>query len=219
METSTTQEVKKPTIEELRAQLKEAEAEELREKEAKKKTYLKTRDALAKELIQDANELSGLIEKFKEASWAKVKAFRSEMLEYGELRKGEGQQNYSFTNSDDTCKIDVSVQAKMQFDERAASAEVHLKNFLNSFVKKKDLPTYELVTSLLEKNGKTGQYDISNINRLYQLEDRFDNEDWKKAIRLFKESYRETGSSSYIRFYLRDAKSKWKMIPLNIASI
>jgi hypothetical protein len=72
---------------------------------------------------------------------------------------------------------------------------------------------------LLERNSITGDLDINNINRLYKMENDFDDPDWVEAIRLFKESYNPKGSVEYVRFYSRTDNNGWEQINLNFSSL
>jgi hypothetical protein len=90
---------------------------------------------------------------------------------------------------------------------------------LETTVKKRDLKLHKLILSLLERNHKTGDLDISNIQRLYQMENDFDDANWTEAIRLFKESYNAESTTIYLRVFEKQADSSWKLVNLNFASV
>lgn len=189
-------------LEQLLQKRKKAETEKLKKA---RKAYEDKREAIINELSQEAQELQDKLIAFKKKAFETLLDFREQMLDYGDVRNGENNKG-NFEIKNDQLKILFSKQVRKQFDERASLAEEHISRFLNTFVKKKDRVSFDLVTSLLKRNEETGKFDINLINRLYKLEDRFDNPDWKKGIQLFKEAYNEFGTASYIRFFKKNEK-------------
>jgi hypothetical protein len=209
---------KDPTILELEEKLKDLKRKEKQEKLARKKEYEALRNEVAEGLVTQAKHLSAQILEFKEQSLRKANEFRNTMLEYGELRGGaDNKGSFEFKDASDTFKVVVKTNTIKGFDERADMAEQHLKTFLESFVKKRDKLTYNMIIKLLERNVKTGKLDISNINRLYTMEEEISNEEFTKAITLFKESYQDKRTATYIQFYHRsEASGQWLPVVLNI---
>ena len=193
-------------------------AQENAERDALRQQYENEKDALISALGGTATKAADILKAFKEDAMGQVRGFRSKLLEYGQLRKGEANKG-NFEIKNDSYKITFSSQVKKCFDERSELAEEKLKSFLGSFVKKRDKDLHDLVLSLLERNPKSGDLDISNIQRLYKLEDRFDNEDWREAIRLFKESYNPEGTAYYVRFFQKAEDNSWQHINLNFSSL
>lgn len=202
-------------LEQLLADKKKAAQEE---QEQKKQQYENERTALIDLLGNEALVVNEQMAHFKGDSFSAMDAFRQLMLEYGDIKGGENNKG-NFEIKNDNFKIEYSSQVKMAFDERSEAAEEKLKTFLGGFVKKRDKKLYDLIMGLLERNAKTGALDISNINRLYKLEDSFEDENWKDAIRLFKESYNPTETAKYIRFYKKADNGGWDLINLNFSSI
>lgn len=206
-------------LKDLQQQMKDREAKEKAAREAKRKDYEKDREKLITGLCDEARTLSTAIVAFKKKALGSMFGFRDKLLEYGDLRKGEHNKgSFEIKSDDDKLKIVFTTQLRKEFDERADTAEEHLKKFLNGFVKKRDQKLFEFIMSLLERNKKTGKLDISNINRLYAIEEQFDDADWKKALALFKESYKETGTAQYVRMYARSEAGQWQLINLDFAS-
>ena len=86
-------------------------------------------------------------------------------------------------------------------------------------MKKRDKQTFEIVSALLQRNEKNGDFDIGLINRLYKLEDKYDDENWKEGIRLFKQAYNPSGTAHYIRFYKKNENGAWDNVVLDFAKI
>lgn len=203
---------------ELEAMLKQAREAEKKEAEAKRAKYEEERDYLTTNLCLEANEAFLVMKALKCGAMLRLKEFREKMLEYGDLKGGEKNKG-NFQIETEQFKIVFASQVKKTFDERSLLAEEHLKNFLNGFVKKRDQKLHKFIMGLLERNHKTGDLDIDNINRLYSMENDFDDADWKKAIQLFKESYNPTATSEYIRFYSKNDNGGWDLINLNFSSL
>lgn len=198
--------------------LEARKAKESAERDARRNEYETEKAALISNLGNTALITAEALRDFKANAMDNVRNFRAKLLEYGQLRKGEANKG-NFEIKNDDFKITFSSQVRKCFDERSELAEEKLKSFLGSFVKKRDKDLHDLVLSLLERNPKSGDLDISNIQRLYKLEDRFDDNDWREAIRLFKESYNPEGTAYYVRFFQRDEDNAWKLINLNFSSL
>lgn len=206
------------TTRDLEKALAARKAQENAEREAKRSEYETEKDALITALGATALSTADTLKEFKHKAMDDVRGFRAKLLEYGQLRKGEANKG-NFEIKNDSYKVTFSSQVRKCFDERSELAEEKLKKFLGSFVKKRDKDLHDLVLSLLERNPKSGDLDISNIQRLYKLEDRFDNDDWREAIRLFKESYNPEGTAYYVRFFTKDEDNAWQLINLNFSSL
>jgi hypothetical protein len=206
------------TAKELEALLKVARENEKQAAAVARKAYEEERDYLTTHLCLEAHEVNMVLQALKQGAMLRLKTFREQMLAYGELKGGERNKG-NFQLETEQFKILFASQVKKSFDERSLLAEEHLKNFLNGFVKKRDQKLHKFIMGLLERNHKTGDLDIDNINRLYSMENDFEDADWQKAIQLFKESYNPTDTSEYIRFYTKNNSGGWDLINLNFSSL
>lgn len=206
------------TVAELEAALKLAKQKEKAEKEAARTEYETEKDTLIKVIGVAAISVHEELVQLKENTFKSMDDFREKMLKYGQIKGGENNKG-NFEIKNDAFKIVFKSQVVKGFDERSELAEKHLKEFLSTFVKKRDKELHELILSLLERNSKTGDLDISNIQRLYAMEDKFDDENWKKAIALFKESFVANKTTRYITIYTRNANDGWDLLNLNFASV
>lgn len=208
--------IPEPTIEELEAMLAKKKKAEKERLEAARKSYEQTRERMLGTLCGTALSISEELQEFKRDAFTALMMFRQQMMAYGDLRGGKDNKG-SFEVKNETFKIQFSSQILKKFDERAELAEVKLKEFLKTFVKKRDKEVFELVNALLERNEKNGDFDINLINRLYKMEGRFDDQNWRDGIRLFKEAYTPSGTAQYARFYVRNDLGAWKQIPMDFA--
>lgn len=202
-------------LEQLLKQKKEAEAAEAAKKRA---DYEHERDVLINLLGSEAAQAHIVLRELKCLAMLRLKEFRARMLEYGDIKGGEKNKG-TFQIENENFKILFSTQVRKKFDERSETAEEHLKLFLNSFVKKRDQKLHKFIMGLMERNSKTGDLDIDNINRLYAMENDFDDDNWKKAIALFKESYNPTETAEYVRFYRKNDNGGWDLINLQFSGV
>lgn len=206
------------SVEELKKLIADKEEEERKEKERKRKLYEDRKYKLVDYLLEDAKEVQTEVKDFKQTCFNLLREFYESMKQYGDVAEAN-KGNFSIKNANGDKKVEFCRQVISSFDERANIAEIKLKEFLLDFVKKKDQPIYELVMSLLERNSVTGDFDSRNIQKLYKIEDKFTDPRWKEAISLFKESFQESGTNFYVRFYEMDSTGKWQTIQLNFSAI
>jgi hypothetical protein len=125
------------SIEEIQELLREKEAAAANEKSQKRKRYENKKESLINDLGSFAAMVRDTMLELKSDAFRGLTIFRGEMLEYGEIKGGENNKG-SFQLKNDQYKIEFSSQVNKCFDERAELAETKLKQFLSSFVKKKD---------------------------------------------------------------------------------
>lgn len=204
---------KKYTSNELKAMLAEQTRLEAEERELKRETYEKLKGETIDELFSIAKEINELLTTFKEKAFKDMGALYALLQEYSNRHK-DGKGNFSVEN--EIHKIEFKKQGKGSFDERSVQAEKHIIDFLTTKYEG-DLDTKDLIMSLLER--KKGDLDILLVQKLYSMEDRFDDANWKEGIKLLKESYTYTHSKDYISFYEKDDHGKWQGVNLNFSYV
>ena len=208
------------TDEELELVTQERKKKAAKAEKRKREAYEHEREVLIKSLCAKAADMNQKIAELKATSFGQLDKFYERMKEYGEIST-DNRGNFSIKTKDGRLKIEYTNHVIREFDERAETAVEHMELFLKEeFVKKHSQEAYDMIKSLLHRKDSDGSFDINLINRLEQMRDRFNHEHWIKALDLFKESYSESGSSQYIRFYERDPSTqKFKLINLNFASV
>lgn len=179
--------------------------------------YEDLREQTINESIQELKELQEKTMLVKKTIFERMIAFSETANEYGRIPK-DTQKNHTLTSADGEYQVKYVYHVRKEFDERAKSAEVLLKRFISEYVAAKAPQVVRLIEALLERNKK-GDYDVNLINRLYTMENEYDHEDWKNAISLFKESYREVKTATYVNGYQRDASGKYISIDVNFSSL
>lgn len=168
----------------LMAQLQQEEKED---RIARRETY----EALRGEFMQDVkSKVTSLVEDVKGfRGWLEQEAdaFTKVMKEYGQVKSDE-QRSYTITDGD--FRLEVKSNKVKGFDERADMAADrlidYLKRYMQNSEKGSDDPMYQMAMTLLERN-KMGDLDYKSISKLYELEDKFD-EEYADIMRLFKEA-------------------------------
>ena len=138
-----------------------------------------------------------------------TEAFKSVMADYGQLRFDNQQ---SFTIQDGDFRVVVKSNKVKKFDERADMAAIRLIDFLNDWMRKRekgaDDAMYQLAMTLLERN-KMGELDYKSINKLYEMEEKFNNPEYSAIMQLFKESSVVNGTAINYYFYRKSDRGVW----------
>lgn len=200
------------SAEQLEAALAQKREDERKQREAKRTAYETLREESLEELANEAEQLSLALERFNSKTFSMLRSLYELLQDYSKRHK-DGKGNFEIKNED--FKILFKRQGKGSFDERSLQAEKHIIDFVNSKFGD-DIDTRDLIMSLLER--KKGDLDIDLIQKLYAMEDRFDDENWREGIRLLKESYSYNHSKDYVAFYKKGRDNRWISINLNFSN-
>ena len=185
--------VKSLSKEQRAALMAQLQQEEKEDRIARRETY----EALRGEFMQDVkSKVTSLVEDVKGfRGWLEKEAdaFTKVMKEYGQVKSDE-QRSYTITDGD--FRLEVKSNKVKGFDERADMAADrlidYLKRYMQNSEKGSDDPMYQMAMTLLERIRKdvtltTSDLDYKSISKLYELEDKFD-EEYADIMRLFKEA-------------------------------
>lgn len=168
----------------LMAQLQQEEKED---RIARRETYEALRGEFMYEVKTNVLEMVNAVTGFRGWLEKEADAFTKVMKEYGQVKSDE-QRSYTITDGD--FRLEVKSNKVKGFDERADMAADrlidYLKRYMQNSEKGSDDPMYQMAMTLLERN-KMGDLDYKSISKLYELEDKFD-EEYADIMRLFKES-------------------------------
>lgn len=199
------------SAEELEAALAKKKETERKDREEKRKTYEALKEETILELSPIAEDLSLQIERFHGRAFSQLASLYELLQDYSK-RHADGKGNFTIENKD--FKIQFKRQGKGTFDERSEQAEKHIVDFVTKRYEG-DQDTKDFIMTLLER--KKGDLDINNVQRLYSMEDRFDDENWIEGIRLMKESYQFKHSKDYVSFFKKGKNNEWQGINLNFS--
>lgn len=199
------------TDEEVTAVMKHREEQKRLHREKARKDYENLKKETIAELSPIAEDLSLQLARFKDKAFSQL-ATLYELLQDYSKRHADGKGNFQIENED--FRIMFKRQGKGSFDERSHQAEKHIIDFVNSKFED-DMDTRDLIMSLLER--KKGDLDIQMVQKLYSMEDRFDDDNWREGIRLLKESYSYNHSKDYVSFFKKSRNNAWEAINLNFS--
>lgn len=169
------------------ALLAQLQSEAKKDRVAKRETYEALRGEFMYDVLTRVNDVEQTVSGFKKWLDDETGAFTKVMREYGAV-KNDGQQSYTITDGD--FKLEVKFNKVKGFDERADIAAERLVDYLKRYMaaseKGVEDPMYQMAMTLLERN-KTGDLDYKSISKLYELEDKFD-EEYAEIMQLFKEA-------------------------------
>lgn len=202
---------------ELQQLLKERKEKQRQQEERMKKEYEGKRDELVSVLVNEAVDIHRKMKRFKGETIQKLEVFREVAKAYGEIRS-DSKGGFSLRHSKTGAKVTYERNTKSEYDERADMAAALIKEFLADMVKKKDKDAYELISSLLAKN-KAGDFNPSMIVKLISMKNRFSDERWQKAVKLFEECHNTILISMNVSFKQKNDIGKDINIPLTFASI
>ncbi|MBS4041615.1 MAG: DUF3164 family protein [Flavobacteriales bacterium] len=205
------------TTAQLEAMLAEKKKAEKVAKIAARKEYENQRDELIEQLVARAKVLNDQMRDFKQYAIDKLEDFRITANDYGDIRKNS-KGGFSLRHNLTGEMVSLDRNSVPEYDERAASAESLLKEFLEDKVKKRDLADYRTLMALMERN-KQGDLTPSRIALLLKVKDNYDDPRWAKAMELFEESFRIREISYSVSFFRKDKMQKDQAIVLTFASI
>ncbi|MBO5579286.1 MAG: DUF3164 family protein [Prevotella sp.] len=193
---------------ELLAQL---QADAKNDRVQKREAYEGLRAQFMHDVFEKVVEVTNAVSYFKKWLDFESEAFKKVMSEYGQTRFAD-QGSYTVTDGD--LKLEIRSNKVKTFDERADLAAERLIDYLKQYMqhseKGADDPIYQLAMTLLERN-KQGKLDYKSISKLYELEDKFD-EQYAEIMTLFKESNVVQGTALNYYFSKRDKDGVWRRI-------
>ena len=188
------------------ALLAQLQSEAKNDRVAKRETYEALRGEFMYDVLTRVNDVEQTVSGFKKWLDGETGAFTKVMREYGAVNN-DGQQSYTITDGD--FKLEVKFNKVKSFDERADIAAERLVDYLKRYMaaseKGVEDPMYQMAMTLLERN-KTGDLDYKSISKLYELEDKFD-EEYAEIMQLFKEANVVQTTATYYYFSKRNPEN------------
>mgnify|MGYP002857807500 FL=1 len=199
------------TAEQKAALLAELQADANSNRIQKREAYEGLRLQFIHEVQQKATLLVADVRAFHDWIEKETQAFCETMKEYGQVKSSE-QMNFTIT--DGIFKLEVKASKVKAFDERADLAAERLIDYLKRYMQQSekgaDDPMYQMAMTLLERN-KMGDLDYKSISKLYELEDKFDQE-YADIMTLFKESNQVQKTAINYYFHERGEDGIWRRV-------
>lgn len=184
------------------------------------------RNTLVGERIGRAEELSKLIEQFKQETFAEIDAFiRISNDDHGAKigvraegsKLGSWKGNLQLISYDQLKKIRVTVADRIVFNERLNIAMKKLEGLIKDHSGDIDEIIKVVVFEAFQVD-KAGFIDAKKVLQLRRY--KITNPIWEDAMKDIDQSIEVAGSRSYLQFWQRkSAKDDWQSIPLDIARL
>lgn len=196
-----TEEQKEALRNQLNAEVKSSRQENREAYETLRHEFMQSVESQLDALVKE-------VKRFKEWLGSESDAFTKIMQRYGQT-KFDDQRSYTITDGD--FRLAIASNNVKSFDERADLAADRLIKYLKQYMEKSDKgqndPMYQLAMTLLERN-QAGDLDYKSISKLYELEDKFD-EEYADIMTLFKESNVVQKTAINFYFYKRSETGVW----------
>lgn len=199
--------------EQFNAEMQRRQEEKQKQADEQRKAYEGLKIDTVNTLCDIAKDLHSQLADFKTTTFEAMQTMYAMLQDYSS-RHADGKGSFKLEHGN--YRVSYKRQGKATFDERADQAEKHIIDFVNGKFAD-DLDTKDLIMSLLER--KKGDLDVNLIQKLYAMENRFNDENWKKGIALLKESYQYNHSKDYVRFEERNDKGEWININLQFSNV
>lgn len=172
------------------------------------------RHDMIESIIDEAKTLNWIMKEFKKKTNKQITDYLSQVADsYGEKWKG----NATLWNYSKTKAIEVNIQNQLQFDERLQLA----KKKIYSCIERWSTGASTNIITLVKKAFDTDKQGLVDTKRILTLTTlKIEDEEWKEAIEIIRESIIKTGSKRYINFKTKEEDlESLKTISLNYSSI
>lgn len=198
--------IKSMSKEQKAALLAQLQQEEKEDRVSRRETYEGLRASFINDVRQRVTALVEDVKDFRKWLADETDGFTEVMRDYGQVKSDE-QRSYTITDGD--FRLELKSNKVKAFDERADMAAERLIDYLKRYMQKSekgaDDPMYQMAMTLLERN-KMGDLDYKSISKLYELEDKFD-EEYADIMRLFKEANVVQRNAINYYFYKRNPEN------------
>lgn len=207
--------ISKLTAADIERLLEKKKEEERTHRIQKREVYESIRADVVRKIENNVRKVNADVAALFDYVVSETMAFKSVMAEYGQLRN---EEQLSFQLKESNFKVEVKTNKVKKFDERADVAAARLIEFLQTWIKNSekgaDDPMYQLGMTLLERN-RYGDLDYKSISKLYDLEDRFNSDEYTSIMQLFKESNIFEGTATNFYFHERTELGIWRKIEVS----
>lgn len=173
-------------------------------------------DQLVRDLLKQADSLSGLIAAFKSTVFSEVGAFLAILADQYKAKRGGTKGNMTFTSLDGKLKVQVAVADHLSFGPQLQIAKGLIDECIGDWSQGANANIRVLVNHAfsVDKEGQVSREKIFAL-RQYDIPD----EKWRQAMEAISDSIRVEGTKTYVRFYRRDSQElPWRAITLDLAN-
>ena len=198
--------VTKLSKEQRAALLAELQQQERADRSERRESYEALRHEFLAEVSSRLDDTVALTVALRDGLTLETHACTAGIREDGHV-KSDDQRSDTITDGD--FRLEVKSNRVKGFDECADMAAERLIDYLKRYMQASDKgsadPMYQMAMTLLERN-KMGDLDYKSISKLYELEDKFDDE-YADIMRLFKEANVVQRNAVNYYFYRRNPET------------
>jgi len=172
------------------------------------------RDALVREIVAKAVEVSARVTAFKEQTFGDIQAFVDLAAEKHDKTLGGIKGNVTLGSYDGEYRIIRAIDEYHTFNEQLQVAKALIDRCINRWSEGSDQKIRLLVQDAfqVDKKGRVNTKRILGLKRL-----KIDDEEWQSAMTAIAESLEVAGTKEYIRIYQKDSHGEYQQISLDVA--
>lgn len=175
------------------------------------------RDAVARELANEAKTLNALLTAFKLKALTDIDDLINIAAERYGVQLGGKKGNVSITTYDGKYKIQRTYAERVAFTEEIEAAKELINDCIDRWSEGANVNIRVLVDRAFRTDSK-GQIKTTAILELLRLE--IDDDGWQMAMQALKDSIQSVGTAVYIRVYMRvDDSDQYHPVPLDLAAV
>jgi len=176
----------------------------------------KLQDQTVRKMMGFATTLRDELRRFRGHCFDDIASFQELISEKYGASRGGAKGNVTLTSYDGTMKVIVQVQDQLTFGPELQAAKELVDECIDKWADGASDELRALVNHAFQVD-KEGRINRSALFQLRRLE--IEDERWKRAMEALTESIRIVGSSTYVRFYVRDdPRGRWEAVPIDLAS-
>jgi hypothetical protein len=176
------------------------------------------KDELAKQLVAKAIELQVVMAEFKHLAMQQMDDLMELLAQEHGVNLGGKKGNVSIRSFDQSLKVTVQVQERIELGPELTLAKKLIDECLNAWTEGGNQNIRALVNKVFATD-KQGTLNPQRILTLRNLEISDDTGKWQQAMNIIAESVSVVDSSRFIRFYRSDKNGQEEAVSLDIAKL
>ena len=205
------------TASELEALLAEKKKTERQAKEKRQREYIKGRDLFISSIVTEMIELSAQMAELKKRALTIGNEKHDLLYEVFEKEPKE-LKKFTIVNEADDQKLEIQSADRQMLDESAEVAIAEIKEILREKFAARNKTVYNMLDAVMMKNNK-GDYDERLVAKLRKWESDVNDQRFSDALDLLSQAYYITGTSMYVRAYVKNKRNGWELINMQFSSI
>jgi len=176
----------------------------------------KERDRVVEKLVKIALKERERLEQLKKTVFTEFTKFIEYSAKTSGVKVGGMKGNIQLTNFSGNKRVEITIQDKLDFDERLQQAKELIDELLVEW-SEGARDELKLIVNKAFNVDKKGRVNVKEILGLRKI--KIPDKRWKKAMDLIDEARTVLSTKAYIRFQMREKNGEWKSILLDLASI